>query len=178
MKNRSYFLNFVFLLVSFFLFITNSTECSANQSNLKSNSFGAGIILGDPSGLSGKLWLDRKHAVDFGLAFSFNSYFLIFSDYLIHFPGAFGKSGAFLAQLNPYIGVGGSLAVSTDSNRSKGPFSDRKDFTALGVRVPLGIEWLPGNPPIGVFVEFVPGLYIIPGTEGFLNAGIGARYYF
>ena len=42
--------------------------------------FGLGVILGEPTGFSGKYWVDQDHAFDFGLAYSFvhpNQIFLI-----------------------------------------------------------------------------------------------------
>lgn len=168
----------IFALVLIIVSSSLPRSTSASQSSEKLGEFGAGIILGNPSGLSGKLWLERKQAIDFGLAFSLSSYFQVFSDYLLHFPNAFGKRGEFVSRLSPYIGIGGTLAISTGSDQNSRPFSDRKDFTGLGVRIPLGIEWIPQTPSIGVFIELVPGLFIIPGTEGFLNWGMGARYYF
>src|ERR1017187_9804926 len=36
--------------------------------------YGIGIILGEPSGLSGKYWLNSTNALDFGLGFSFTNF--------------------------------------------------------------------------------------------------------
>jgi hypothetical protein len=36
--------------------------------------YGIGIVLGEPSGLSGKYWLNNTNALDFGLGFSFTSF--------------------------------------------------------------------------------------------------------
>ena len=50
--------------------------------------FGAGIILGEPTGLSAKSWLSQQNAIDLGLAYSFRhrGYFHLHADYLWHFP--------------------------------------------------------------------------------------------
>ena len=142
--------------------------------------FGLGVVIGEPTGLSAKLWLDQKHAIDFGLSFSFDDYFLIFSDYLFHFPGAFGRSSAFVTELTPYIGIGGVLAFANDRRRDRDRhfFGRERDTLGLGVRVPLGIEWIPSKAPLGVFVELVPGIAIAPATDAFFEGGIGIRYYF
>jgi hypothetical protein len=152
---------------------------AASHLTTSSHPFGLGIVLGEPTGLSAKYWVTSHHAVDFGLAYSFNSFVYIFADYLFHFPGAFGTSSRFVTQLNPYIGIGGIFLGSTSSGRV-----DNKYFTSggssagVGLRLPLGIEWSPGEPPLGIFVELVPGIGIIPSTFGFLEGGIGVRYYF
>jgi len=144
---------------------------------------GLGIILGEPTGFTGKTWQGQgsKRAIDFGLAYSFGSFVLVYGDYLFHFPGAFKGSSRerFLAELSPYVGVGGVLLIATG-----GPKADRKYFAAstssigLSFRIPLGVEWLPADPPLGVFVEVVPGVGFVPRTFALLQAGIGIRYYF
>jgi hypothetical protein len=155
----------------------NAFSHSVYASSLNGGSFGAGLVLGEPTGLSGKLWVGHLTAVDFGLAFSFNSYLLVFSDYLWHFSGVFGRRSTFATQLQPYIGVGGMIASSSDGGR-KHFFSNRNDLTAIGLRIPFGIEWRPSRPSLGVFFELVPGMFLIPGTEGSIGGGVGVRYYF
>lgn len=142
--------------------------------------FGLGIVIGEPTGLSAKLWLDQKHALDFGLSFSFDDYFLIFSDYLFHFPGAFGRSSKFVTELTPYVGIGGVLAFANDrhAHHDRHLYGHERDSLGLGVRVPVGIEWIPSSAPLGVFVELVPGIAIAPATDAFFEGGIGVRYYF
>jgi hypothetical protein len=137
---------------------------------------GVGVVFGEPTGLTAKLWQNSRGAVDLGLSWSFNSFFLIYADYLYHFPGALARSGA--PALTPYLGIGGELFFATDRAKTdRNYFANSSNSMGLGVRVPLGIEWLP-NAPIGVFVEVVPGMGLIPTTFGFLQAGIGIRYYF
>jgi hypothetical protein len=141
--------------------------------------FGLGVVLGEPTGLSAKYWLNSNQAVDFGLAYSFNDFVYIFADYLFHFPHAFGASTEFVSQLNPYVGIGGVFLGSTVSNRNDNRyFTSGGSSAGLGLRLPLGIEWRPARPPLGIFVELVPGIGIIPSTFGFFEGGIGVRYYF
>jgi hypothetical protein len=143
------------------------------------NKIGAGIIIGSPTGLTGKLWLDSRDAIDLGLAFAFNHYFMLYSDYLVHYPGAFGAQNKFVAQLSPYFGIGGLIVVTSDDRTNDDGFQGKsRGSVGLGARVPLGIEWRPANPSVGVFVEVVPGVSIIPETTAILQAGLGIRYYF
>lgn len=145
-----------------------------------SHPFGLGVILGEPSGISGKYWLDNRAAIDGALAFSFDNYFMLYSDYLYHFPGAFGHSNEFVSRLTPYIGIGVMLLVETEDTGAKGRtyFQSNQGSAGLGVRIPLGMEWRPADPHLGVFAELAPGLGIVPATFGFLQGGIGIRYYF
>lgn len=145
-----------------------------------SGNFGAGVMFGDPTGLTGKYWLNRINAFDVGLSYSFGSYFAILGNYLWHFPNAFSGSSSQVAhEFIPYIGIGGVLFFDTgDSHNDSFIHREVDDDVALGVRIPLGIEFLPRGAPIGVFVELVPGLGIAPGIFGFFQGDIGIRFYF
>lgn len=150
---------------------------SAPSSSSQRNT-GIGVILGEPTGLTAKFWQNHNNAIDLGLAFSFNSFVLIYSDYLFHFPKAFGNRTAFLRELRPYIGIGGELLISDTSNRTDGKyFTSNGSSVGVGVRIPFGIEWLVASAPLGIFVELTPLIGIIPSTFGTLQGGIGARYY-
>ena len=141
--------------------------------------FGLGLIIGEPTGLSMKYWLDSRAAFQGALAFSFDDYFLISGDYLYHYPGAFGQGNAFVSQLQPYFGVGGVVVFTTTDRRVNDRFLGRRSGSVgVGVRVPLGIEWNPGRPSLGIFAELVPGISLVPLTSAFFEAGIGIRYYF
>jgi hypothetical protein len=145
-----------------------------------SRPFGLGVIIGEPVGITGKYWMDRRAAIDGTISYSFNDYFLLYSDYLYHFPGAFGRSSEFVSQLNPYVGVGGELMVQTQDTGSKSRTYFRSDQGSVGfaLRIPLGIEWRPVDVPLGVFVELTPGVGIVPATYGFVQGGVGIRFYF
>lgn len=155
---------------------------------VQARDFGLGIILGDPTGFTGKVWTaPDRNAIDFGLAWAFGSYFTLYGDYLWHFPRAFGGSSRFVSELNPYVGVGLAAAFATynndglliiNGNKSYRFFGTTGDRFGLGIRIPLGIEWLPARPPIGVFLELAPGIAMVPATSAFFQGGIGARYYF
>ncbi|MEK6577906.1 MAG: hypothetical protein AABZ55_01650 [Bdellovibrionota bacterium] len=140
--------------------------------------FAGGIVLGEPTGLSGKLWTDSEHAIDMGLAFSVNDYVLFFADYLMHYPGGFGHSSEFISRVNPYVGVGAVMAFSSSKKYNNTFFGTSSNSVGLGVRVPLGAEWRPSDGRIGVFAEFVPGISVTPATAMLIWGGVGIRYYF
>lgn len=149
------------------------------QASFGASGFGAGILLGSPSAISGKYWLNSKTAIDAGLSFGLSQYYTIYSDYLLHFPGGFGSRDHFVSQLIPYIGVGGVLGIVTEDRATEDNYVGKKSGSAgLGVRVPIGIEWKSQQPSLGVFVEIAPGLSIMPKTDMFVNGGVGIRYYF
>lgn len=139
--------------------------------------FGAGIVIGAPTGFTGKYFLNPEGAIDFGLAFYFSNLILFYGDYLWHFPGAFGRSSQFVSQLTPYVGVGAVMLLWT-AYGVRHYYDHATAGMGLGMRIPLGIEWRPSHPPLGVFIELAPGIGIVPGTFGFFQGGIGIRYYF
>ncbi|MFZ4738502.1 MAG: hypothetical protein ACOYM9_21275 [Bradymonadia bacterium] len=134
--------------------------------------FGLGIVLGDPSGLSGKLFVSRQHAIDAALAFSLvDDVLYVHADYLFHASSLSVRSLSGHRFL-PYVGVGGFIGVR-DNDHGR----DDDSTGAMGVRVPLGIAWEP-RVPIDVFLEVVPTMRLIPETNGGLDAGLGIRYFF
>ena len=134
--------------------------------------FGAGIILGEPSGLSLKLFLDRRHAIDAAIDYSLvDDVLYVHADYLLHFSG-WTVSGA--QHFIPYVGIGGKLGVHDRDDHDR----HHDSRGALGIRVPLGIAWIPGRLPIDIFLEVVPGLFVIPETDPDLDVGLGLRYFF
>jgi len=132
---------------------------------------GVGIILGEPTGLTGKYWFDQSSAVDVHLSFDFSDdAFALISDYLIHFNVFKPNSSAI--DLPVYVGIGGKLYARDDGN------DDDDDDIGLGVRAPVGLSLLLTQAPLEFFVEIALGLRIIPGTDADIDGGIGVRYYF
>jgi hypothetical protein len=126
--------------------------------------FGLGLILGEPTGLSAKLFLDGRSALDFALDFSFlEDAFYFHMDYVLHFGG---RGSVAL----PYIGVGGKVAVKDNDHH--------EDHDRFGVRVPLGVAFMPRSLPIDIFGEVVPGITLLPETDPDVDAGIGIRLFF
>ncbi len=131
--------------------------------------FGIGLILGEPSGISGKLFLDKRHALDLALDFSLkNDAFYVHGDYVLHLPGLLASlpGGIWLA----YVGVGGKVKLR---ERKKSA-----DELGLTVRVPLGVAWMPKTVPIDIFLEVVPGVRVLPETDPDFGAGLGIRWFF
>ena len=124
---------------------------------------GIGFIVGEPTGLSVKSWTGGGNAFDLGLAWSFGRYDAvnIHADYLWHNYSAFGDVDS--GELALYYGIGGRLVLSNDSQ--------------IGARVPVGINYLLEDSPIGLFFEVAPVLNVAPGTDFDVDGGIGVRFY-
>lgn len=157
----------------FFVALLLTTSAFAKPGN-----FGLGVLLGSPTALSAKYFTGGNDAVDAGLSFSSHE-IIVFGDYLRHFPGKFGKQNAFVSALNPYVGVGPVFAFGDHDHNHKHHFiDDDDDDFAFGGRIPFGVEWMAPEIPVGVSLEIVPGILIIPETDAFVQGGLAVRYYF
>jgi hypothetical protein len=155
--------HYFYLVLTIFLFI------AFNISNAQQRSFGLGIMFGEPTGISAKLWTSQTNAVDFGLGWSafdnrhYNGTRVHFHmDYLWHSFNAIRSAERFPI----YYGIGGRINSGGNYDAS------------LAIRGVIGIAWLPRNTPIDIFLEIVPSLELSPATGGALDAAIGARYFF
>jgi hypothetical protein len=127
--------------------------------------FGAGLILGEPTGLSLKGWLSSKTALDFDLGGEWErrSAVQMNADYLIH---SFDLLHVDRGELPVYFGLGGRLA-----------FPEHRD-TRAGFRFPVGIAYEFPDMPVEVFAEIAPIIDVAPAGALRWNGGIGLRYYF
>ena len=146
-----------YVLQVFVVFLGISLSVTHAQKN-----FGIGIIAGDPTGLSAKFYTGHANAFDFAAAWSFkgDGHLLLQADYVWHSPLSKTSSGLFAL----YYGIGGRVIFSDDPN--------------VGVRIPVGIDYVFSNAPVDIFVEVVPVLDLIPSTDFDLNGGIGVRFWF
>lgn len=128
---------------------------------------GIGIILGEPTGLSLKKWLDNRRAIDMAAAWTFdkNSSFTFHADYLLHRYDLINEQNQAKGGRIPiYFGIGGRIAVGEEEK--------------VGMRIPLGISYIFKKEPLDLFFEIAPGLNLVPSSDLLINGGIGIRYYF
>lgn len=152
------------MLKRFFLI----TALIAPSTFARGESFGIGAVIGNPTGLSMKLWLDQNSAIDGALAWSTDDSksFHLQSDYLIH-DHSLVRVGR--TPLNFYYGAGGRLTNST---------SKKKSSNAFGARAPIGLAHQFKNASVEIFAELAVDLQLAPSTEVSLSPGIGGRFYF
>ena len=127
--------------------------------------FGLGLMAGEPSGLSAKLWSSEKTAFDFGLAWSSknDATMAIHADYVWH---RFDKIDVDQGALPFYYGIGVRFRGNDVAD----------DF--IGVRFPLGLDYLFANSAFDVFIEVAPVLDLTPDTDIDINAALGGRFFF
>lgn len=129
-------------------------------------SFGLGLIIGEPTGLSANYFLTPDNSIDLAFAWnvSGNNDTVLHADYLWYKHGFF-QAGK--AQMPLYFGVGGRM-VFRDNNSDK-----------FGVRVPVGLTYRFADPKfLELFGEVAPVLDLAPSMKLDLNVGIGVRFYF
>jgi hypothetical protein len=128
--------------------------------------FGAGIIIGEPTGLSAKYFLNDKLAVDGAVGWSFDDHTDVYvhGDLLYH---KFDLINVSKGRVAVYFG-GGVLCR----------FRDDDHDNEVGVRVPVGISYMFENAPVDIFAEIAPGIDLSPSTRGDITGGIGIRYWF
>lgn len=129
-----------------------------------------GVVLGDPTGLSGRTSLDGKHSLEGALAYSSGSRsgLHLHATYLRDNARSFSIEGSGPIEL--YYGIGVRL-ITIDSGKHDGEI-------ALGPRAPLGLLYNINDPNLELFGELSLALDIAPSTDVDLDVGIGVRYRF
>jgi hypothetical protein len=137
--------------------------------------FGLGVIVGEPTGISLKNWMQNSKALDGALAWSFEGegFIQLHGDYLFH---NFTLLKVEKGKLPFYYGIGGRIRFIDGDDGGKG--RDKDDEARLGVRIPLGLACLFAKAPLDIFLEVVPILDLIPKSEFDLNAAVGVRFFF
>lgn len=129
---------------------------------------GLGVLLGDPSGISYKNYFNSQNAIDAALGWSLRDQggIYVHADYLWHNYELFQNMEGSVDQglVGFYYGIGARVFLSDDAG--------------MGVRVPVGVNYMFANDPFEIFLEVVPTLELVPSTSGDFGGGIGIRYYF
>jgi len=119
-----------------------------------------GIILGEPTGISLKMWQSDNTAFDAGFAWSFGGRgsIHIHGDYL-HHNWLEVETGS----LALYYGLGARARLADNSR--------------FGVRIPIGLQFNIPDTRLSAFFEVAPLLDLIPETTFNVNGGLGLRIF-
>jgi len=151
---------------------------SANAQGPQGNSFGFGIVLGEPLGLSAKYWSSSKNAWQAHLGASYFGSPRIQVDYLWHLDVF--KSPVVKLIAGPGVGLGFGHEGSGIWYKNKGNkywyYREDDDF-GIGVRVITGINIIPKATPIEIFLELGPNIGLFPGFGVGLDGAVGIRFY-
>lgn len=139
--------------------------------------FGLGIQVGEPSGLTGKLYLGgRRNAIDFTVGATyydrddrFADHFYAQVAYHWHITELTSGSGVAI----PFrVGVGGF--VTSGYYR----WSNDAYDAVLGARVPVGLDFDLEAAPVQFFIELGFQLTVLPPLRVGGDGAMGIRYYF
>jgi hypothetical protein len=149
----------VFLLVGIQFFAANPAAADRGGDQ------GFGIMLGIPSGLTGKFWFDDTFALDAALGIASGELDvhmdLLYHDFNLLPRLGLDTSGAPTAL---YFGIGPRMIFEDDEE--------------LGIRLPVGISLFPNQTEWEFFGEFAPVIRLTPDTGLDGDFAVGARFYF
>jgi hypothetical protein len=150
----------------------NSTSDAGNATGFRTDkgAFGLGIVLGEPTGVCGKLYIRNDQAIAVAAGATFISAGLqLTGDYLFH-PAILQDRDSFVMPF--YVGPGIRFIDYTGTN----------GYFAVGIRGVIGLAFDFKTAPIDVFVEAAlvleTGFDKAHEGDAAINAGAGVRYYF
>ncbi len=122
--------------------------------------YGLGLVIIEPTGLTGKVWLNRGAALDAAIGWSAKrDHFLqIHVDYLFY---RYSFHSDYRVDFSLYIGAGGKIVFQDDDN--------------AWLRLPVGVDFLARTFPLNIFFEVVPTFNF---SRLDLLGAIGVRYTF
>lgn len=135
-----------------------------------SRKVGVGLVLGEPTGITGKFYLSRDHALDVTLGRGTydrarDSDLWLHVVYLWH-PSVLHHDVDF--DLGWHFGVGGYVS-------ERGAV----DGAAIGVRAPVGLDFTLTDIPLQFFVDVSADFELLPNElDLWLGLGLGGRYFF
>jgi hypothetical protein len=160
------------VVCALFVILVASPAFGDDDGRAEKGTFGAGLIIGEPTGVTAKLYVKDDQALQAAAGFAFvGGGIHMHLDYVFH-PVILQTRDSFV--LLAYIGPGVRLIQYRDGRD--------EDFVALGLRAVGGLLFDFKDNPLDAFVE-VGGVleYGFEDDEGFgpaLNAAAGVRYYF
>jgi len=148
---------------------------AARAQPVEKGTFGVGLMIGEPTGIAAKLYLDDDTAIQGVVGGAFiGGGIAVQADYLWH-PWILEDRDSFT--LPVYLGPGLRVIDYRDGRE--------EDFFAIGLRVVAGILFDFKEVPLDVFIEVAGiGEYQLgsiadeKGLAAGFGAGLGARYYF
>jgi hypothetical protein len=125
--------------------------------------FGLGLIVGQPTGVTGAFELSDHTAIDaaVGLSIFDGRRFYLHVEFLYYLPTLINESSF---DLNAYLGIGGWFVAAGDA--------------VLGARAPFGLSLDFDSAPVQIFAELSLLLAVAPGVDGSIRGAAGFRYYF
>lgn len=143
------------ILMVFAASLVQTAEAQNRPSNTE-----LGIILGEPTGISFKFWQSGSTAIDGAIAWSLgrNESVHVHANYLFH-NNLEVDQGVLLFYYGPGIKV-----VFADDPR-------------VGVRFPIGTQYIIDSTRLSLFFEIAPTFDLAPSTSFGVDGGLGVRLF-
>jgi hypothetical protein len=137
---------------------------SSASARAESGSFGLGLILGQPTGITGAYQLSDRTAIDaaVGLGWVDNRRFYLHVEFDYFLPTLVTGNSV---SLSAYLGIGGF-------------FYDLRDDPGFGARAPFGLSLDFTSAPLQIFLEASLLLFLTPDVDLDVRGALGFRYYF
>lgn len=120
-----------------------------------------GLAVGEPTGVSAKYWITDRNAFDAGAGWSSKRKLLdVYLDYQYHYFWSDFDGG----NLPLFVGGGAMARLNKNFN--------------IGLRLPIGAEYLFEGPRLVAFAQVAPTVKLIPKLDAFVSGGLGIRYAF
>ncbi|HEY5948880.1 MAG TPA: hypothetical protein VIV40_25490 [Kofleriaceae bacterium] len=136
---------------------------SSGAARAENGSFGLGLILGQPTGVTGAYQISDHTAIDAAVGLGWiddrNFYLHVEFDYFL--PTLITGNSV---DLSAYLGIGGFFVSHADP--------------AFGARAPFGLSLDFKTVPLQIFGEASLLLLLTPDTDLDVRGAIGFRYYF
>jgi hypothetical protein len=146
-----------------------SSKCMAQGPD--GRTFGFGLVVFDPLGLTIKIWTNPVNAFTFDIGESDFGPTRVDADYLWHFDAFNSRAVKIIA------GPGLCLAFGSGNGIYGGrEFDDGDHSTGIAARVMFGLNIIPERTPLELFFELGPIIGLSPGGVG-LDLAAGIRFY-
>ena len=154
------------IIISLVFFVFFGLQLTVNA---QTGRFGAGFIIGDPTGLSFKYKLNNINSIQLIAGWNDKDFHLV-GDYTFTYRNLIQPHG----NLTFPIHIGGGVHIFNKGKNERNE-EDESEFK-LGPRfvAGIGIE----IQRFEIFVEVGVGLFIVPDTDGDITGGLGARFFF
>ena len=128
---------------------------------------GIGLTLGSPNGVTGRTWLSEETSLGYGAGWGLleGNKFQLYADYLWNRPHTFEINEEPFA-----LFFGGGIGIRGKSGRNDGE-------VVFGPRLPVGVSYLFANPALELYLMAAINVGIIPSSDVYLDAHVGARFY-
>lgn len=155
-------------------FIATSSSLRAQP---QPRSFGFGIIIGEPTGLTLKGSLSGNNSWDAGIGTSFFGRLRIHADYLWAANVFHSRTAGMYFGLGGAVAFGRGRGVFYASDSKKWYYYNDENAVAFAVRGSAGINVMLTSAPVEFFGEIAPLIGIAPTTGLGWDVAVGVRYY-